>query len=259
MQLRLQKFKIRGVLLLLMLIASSRLMALDVQLLFEKGLKAYQEKDYEAAVNAYEKALSGELKSAEAYNNLGLAYYKMSDIGRAALNFERALRQQPRHKDARHNLKACQQYLDVSVQQSNSFWLFRAWTGLVVSLSSFSWSLLFWFCLILATAAAAYWYNSKDQKIKRKALTATVVLVLCSFLPLLLGFQAAHREHDSNAVIIIAKEAGIRTAPEINGEDILVVSAGVKARIVEEKENWNRIRFANGVLGWMPSKMMERI
>jgi tetratricopeptide (TPR) repeat protein len=227
---------------------------------FAEGLQAYQQKDYDEAIVQFEKALEGDMKSAEAYNNLGLAYYQKGDLGYAILNFERAIRQNPYLSDARHNLKAAKQRMPIQVNAPKSFWLFKGWMGIVRLLSSNSWAIILWISLFLAAGAFIVWYNKLgDVKKNALALKLGIGLAIFSLLPMIWGFQASKAEHNKDNIIVVSPSAGVRSAPSLEGEDIMLVGAGAKGRIVEQEGEWNRIRLENGVMGWMPKKLMERI
>lgn len=227
---------------------------------FAAGLQAYQKKDYKTAIEKYEAALSGEMKSAEAYNNLGLAYYQEDDLGYAILNFERAIRQNPYLKDARDNLKAAKQRMTVAVKENKGFWMFKAWNALVGALSSNSWAILFWISLFIGAAGFIVWYNKLLDTTKNAlAFKLGLGFAIFSILPMIWGFQASRAEYNKDMVIVVSPTAGVRTAPSIQGEDIMQLGAGAKGRIVAQEGEWNRVRLENGVLGWMPKKMMERI
>ncbi len=244
---------------LLFLIPLSLTAIEEQQRSFDEGLNAYQSGDFDKAILHFEAAVSGELKSSEAYNNLGLAYFKKGEIGLAVLNYERALRQNSYNTEARHNLKVAQQYIDTSVRPIQGFWLFRAWDDLASSLASTTWVFIFWAFLFAATAIWGYWLYYSNKNKQSWAFRLAICLTLTALLPILLARQAAYEEHHGSWCIIVASQAGIRTEPGIQGEDIMVVGAGVKARITESSGEWHRIRLDNGVLGWIPEKMVEQI
>ena len=66
--------------------------------------EAYKAADYATAIEHYESVLADGLASADLYYNLGNAYYRTGQMGRAILNYERALRLDPGMSDARENL-----------------------------------------------------------------------------------------------------------------------------------------------------------
>jgi tetratricopeptide (TPR) repeat protein len=226
---------------------------------FEKGLNAYNRKEYAAAVKFYEASLSTAYKSPEAYNNLGLAYYKTADIGRAILSFERALRIKSNYGAARKNLRATQQYVDTEIKKSNSFWLFSVFGYLAIMLSSFSWSLLFFLLFFSASAAFLVYYLKLNDKFSFVSLRIGIILLPLSLFCFGFARTAAAAQFDKNLAIITAVRVGVRTAPGLDGEDIIVLSSGVKVKIQEEMGDWYKIRLENAVVGWLPSKTLEKI
>ena len=71
--------------------------------LFAQANDLYQQADYEQAAELYEQCVA-ESPSAEAYYNLGNAYFKQGNLSHAILAYERSLRLNPRDKDCKHNL-----------------------------------------------------------------------------------------------------------------------------------------------------------
>ena len=69
-----------------------------------KGDSAYIKEDYAAAIQIYE-ALLKNGEAADVYYNLGNSYYKIGEIAKAVLNYERALLLQPGNGDIRANLE----------------------------------------------------------------------------------------------------------------------------------------------------------
>lgn len=69
-----------------------------------EGDSAYIKDDYTTAIQIYESLLkNGE--SADVYYNLGNSYYKIGEIAKAVLNYERALLMKPGNSDIRANLE----------------------------------------------------------------------------------------------------------------------------------------------------------
>ncbi len=58
---------------------------------FFKGLRLSQTHKYDLAIKEYREVLKKRPKSAEAYNNIGFAYYDMKDYKRAIKNHKKAL------------------------------------------------------------------------------------------------------------------------------------------------------------------------
>lgn len=227
--------------------------------LFEKGLTAFQKEEYENAVQFFERALTTEYKSAACYINLGLAYHKSGDLGRTVLSFEKALRIDPGNATAKQNLMAARQLISTEIKASKTFWLFGLWNFLCLSLTSRYWTIVFWIFLYAGISFFALRFLIINEWVRKKGNLLTIMLLTSAFLFLAAGSNAYNHEFNPKAGIIINQNTGIRTAPGLDGEDIMVLSAGVKASLIEQSGDWTRLRLENGVQGWVPSRFFELI
>ena len=99
----------------------------------------YSKGNYTDAAKAYEKVLAGQGVAPELYFNLGNAYYKSSETGRAILNYERALRISPTFEDARYNLEIAQLKVVDNVNLNQNFFIGRWVDGLIKLFNSNQW------------------------------------------------------------------------------------------------------------------------
>ncbi|MBP2681726.1 MAG: hypothetical protein H6Q78_1589, partial [Candidatus Krumholzibacteriota bacterium] len=72
--------------------------------LFAEGNALYEAGDYESAIDRYTSVVKAGVADKDLYYNLANAYYKIDDLGRAVLFYERAHRVAPRDRDVRENL-----------------------------------------------------------------------------------------------------------------------------------------------------------
>ena len=102
----------------------------------------YKKEKYEQAAVAYEKILKKEGVAAAVYYNLGNCYYKMDEIPRAVLNYERALLLSPGDEDIRANLVlARSKTIDKTTLASEMFFV-TWWRAVVNSMSVQAWTTL---------------------------------------------------------------------------------------------------------------------
>lgn len=75
--------------------------------LFDKGLKAANEKKYTEAAVAFEEVIEHEKFNVSAYYNLGNCYYHLRKYGKAIWAFEKVLKLNPRDAEAPMSLELC--------------------------------------------------------------------------------------------------------------------------------------------------------
>ena len=72
--------------------------------LFYKANELAKNAQYDEAINQYNQLLQTDIHNGYLYYNLGYCFYRKGEIGKAILNFKRALYYQPRNADALANL-----------------------------------------------------------------------------------------------------------------------------------------------------------
>ncbi|MFA5857914.1 MAG: tetratricopeptide repeat protein [Elusimicrobiota bacterium] len=128
--------------------------------LYDEMNKAYERMDFAAAIMHGEK-LTGQSKiNASVYYNLGNAYYRNNEFGKAILNYRRGLRLSPRDEDIRHNLnftcrirneKVWTNFFERTLSYFKTTELLAA---LIVCSLIFS---ILWMLYILTTSRSYYW------------------------------------------------------------------------------------------------------
>ena len=71
--------------------------------LLEKGNSAHDKSDYNEAIKFYDEAIKADENCWQAYNNRGLARYEIYHYQAALLDFEAALKFQPRIQQIKEN------------------------------------------------------------------------------------------------------------------------------------------------------------
>ena len=90
--------------------------------LFIDANAQYADGNYAEAAVMYEQ-LVAQQPSAEAYYNLGNAYFKQGELAQSILAYERALRIKPSYKDAQYNLQFAQSRIIDNIEDTQSFFL----------------------------------------------------------------------------------------------------------------------------------------
>ena len=144
--------------------------------LYTIGTDAYKAKNYQQAIDAYQKLVADGYRSASVYYNLGNAYYKTNQISLAILAYERALRLNPSDEDIRFNLKLANLKTVDRIVPVPQLYIVSKWRSLVSSQSSKTWAVFSVVCVWLALVAFAIYLFIGS--IRRAGFWAGTVLVI---------------------------------------------------------------------------------
>ena len=228
--------------------------------LFDEGNRLYQEGDFGGAAASYEAVLEGGFESAEVYYNLGNAHFRLGEIGRAVLNYERAARLNPRGEDIQANLALVDQMLQDRIEPLPRFWVLSVvdwWMALIPG----RWlATIVAVCYIALGVAAVLLVLGRPHG-WRTALRRTVYGSLAATV--LLGGTLLARETGlgrPEEAVVMPTEARVLSAPsEEGGLTVFTVHEGTRVRIDRRADEWAEIVLADGKVGWLPLSVLEVI
>jgi len=227
--------------------------------LFMTANAQYQDGNYESALNTYREITGSGLESADLYYNMGNAAFRSNNIGYAILYYEKALKLDPTHENARHNLAFVSQYRVDAFEEVPELFI-RTWTqALMNSLSEHSWSMLALIFFLLILASLLIYLFSRKLGIKK----AGFIISLASLLLFAVTLSAALSLHRKiirpDDAIIIAPSVTVRSSPSESGTELFILHEGTKVKINEEVSGWQNIRVVDGREGWITAGDFESI
>jgi tetratricopeptide (TPR) repeat protein len=216
----------------------------------------YKTGSFDKAAASYEKILMQGYKKAEVYYNLANCYYKLGKTGRAILNFERAQKLAPNDEDVKHNLKIAQQKTIDKIQPVPQLAITTGWNNFTTSYSSKGWGLIALGCMwVTLIVFGVYLLGFR----KGFVLFLGALFLILSIASFSLGYKQKNAEENSEAAILLVESVNVKSAPDINGTDLFTIHEGVKFEILDHVSNWNKIRLADGKVGWLEKGLFEKI
>lgn len=249
----------KNLLLILTVALALRSPAMDraqAEALVSAGQRAYAEGDYATALSAFDSAATS-YRSAGLCLDLGNTHYKLGDVARAILWYERGLRLAPADADLQANLDLANEQIRDRIPPSGAQALGRTW-NLIRGNDPDAWARYSLFaCLLLFSALAAAVLTKGG--LRQVAWVASAIAAL-TLLASLLVAAARHAELTSNAEgIIVAAKVEALAEPRDGAKSLFVLHRGVKVSTGNEQEGWCEVRLPNGTAGWMRTALLERI
>jgi len=235
-------------------------MAEAPQELLKRGNALYAEGKFSEAASAYKEAQAGGLRHWALSYNLGNAYFKTGQLGRAVAEYHRAFRLNSGSSDVIFNLRlASARAGDPAVPQSAlAALIWRLFFGLSINTLTVFVSLLF-FTLIVP----AIWKLAKPGTLALPSVVVQSVPLLSSllaFLFLWLGARIYFLEKPIG-VVVASPNAEVRSGPNTSYPASFTVPEGRRVLILKEQdpiEGWLEIGVpSEGLKGWVPDTAVE--
>ncbi len=227
-----------------LLLAANGACAAGTEVAFDGANKLYEEGKFVEAARGYETLLAQGIRSFSIYYNLGTAYYRAGQMGRAVAAFRRAEQLSPRDASLRADLQFLRK--KVNGEDKSPVPLWQAWItwltldeGAVMAATA----LWIWFgCLALGE-----WKPALKKRLRPAALAAGVltgVFVGC------LAASAYVRYGDVSAVVVV-REAVARFGPLDEAQTAFHLSDGAEVTVGDAKDNWLQVRDSSKRIGWV--------
>lgn len=224
---------------------------LDPGTLLVHAHAAYDAGEYGRAVELYRRLIEAGFASGDLYYDLGNAYLRNGELGRAIASYRRAEARRPRDQDIAANLafarKSSRDALDPprpsAVESTLFFWhsgLSRAELTIAVVVLN----LLFWGVLAL-------------RLYRRAEALRWLAWALLVPLSLLAGSLLLHTVAPREVAVIVPQEAGAHTGPDAGTVVRFKLHAGTEVRVAERRDGWLRVELPDGQQGWIAAEQAD--
>lgn len=227
--------------------------------LWEQANTAYSNSDFPKAVELYTAILSRGEHSSKLYYNLGNSWFKQNRLGRAILNYNRALLLTPTDEDAQYNLAVANARIVDKIERVPEFFL-KTWVrDLSTSLSSNTWAMLGLLFLGLGLFGCILWLLSDRLSLRKLGFHGGILCFLLCFLFTSFGNYQRKRLLYNRDAIVMNLVAPVKSSPGAGSKDIFVLHEGTKVRVLERLDGWCEIVVSDGNKGWVSETAIEPI
>jgi tetratricopeptide (TPR) repeat protein len=242
-----------------LLLAKSSATASDTML---TANQLYEAGQFAQAAQGYQQLVDQGYADSALFYNLGNAYFKQGDHGRAILYYRRAEQLAPRDPDVAANLELARAQTVDQLEATDGEGFFSRLTQFVQG----------WLTLNeLATITLGVWFlfafllivfsGSKTGSAWRKGLQYGLVV---TSLALAVGIFALasclYAENNHSEGLVVASEVNVTSGPGSQYVTEFTLHNGAEVNLVETRGNWVRLALPGGELqGWAPASAVEAV
>ncbi len=227
---------------------SARVQAED---LLKQGNQFYQEKQYDKAIEAYQKIVSLGFEGTAVYYNLGDAFYREGKLGYSILYYEKALRLSPGDPDILHNLRIANARTIDRIDTLPKFFLFQWWESLLALFSTDGWArVAYAFYLLLLISIGLYFFARKPG-LQRYSFFAGLLSVFVLVITASMWMINLNRDLNAKEAIVVQPTAVVKLSPDPTSNDAFIIHEGLKVRETNNVGGWVEIQLQDGKEGWI--------
>ena len=226
---------------------------------YQKANSFYSEGNYEEAITLYEAILSNNYIAPDIYYNLGNAYYKTDQIPLAILNYERALKLKPDHEDALFNLNMANKKTVDKIDRLPELFIANSWRNLVTSRTVNGWAYYTVGLVFLALLFFIIYLLTNPVLFKKISFYSGSFFLVLSLFCWLMASQHQRINASASEAIIFEPTVTIQSEPNAKAEKLFTLHEGTKVKLLEQVNDWSKIKLPNGNVGWVASSAIEAI
>jgi tetratricopeptide (TPR) repeat protein len=210
---------------------------------FDEANKLYEQGKYSEAASGYQKILQSGQASAAVLYNLGNAFFKSGQLGRAIAIYRRAQQVTPRDPDLRANL------LFARNQTQGPTLAMSKWEGWLRRLTLNEWTLLavvgLWVSLVLL---AIQEWRPRWKSVLRNYVLIVGLATILSFV----GVGAAiYQQYSGGTAVVITSEAPLHNGPLDESPAPVTLHDGAEVRVLDHKDAWVQVSPDPLRIGWV--------
>ena len=224
---------------------------INLESIFSQANELYNKGSYIEAINNYKEIIKNDFHSAELYYNLGNAYYRLDSIASSVYYYEKALQLNPNDREIIDNLALVNKTLVDEIDPITTPLI----ESILKSLSNIfyfeTWGYISIFFSFLIVALFLSYYFASSSRIKRLTFVLLCVSSILMLASLINGNKGYDNYVNNEYAIIYSYETDLKTEPNFRSETLFMLHEGTKVQVIENYNNWIKVRLVNGQVGYI--------
>ncbi len=214
---------------------------------FNAANKLYEQQKFAAAAAEYEKLVQSSNISSAIYFNLGNAYFKAGQLGRAIAAYRRAEDIAPRDPDIQANLQFAR-------NEAGSKWTESLWGQWVhrFTLNGWTSATVIFIWLFFGLLIIGHWRPEWRKTLRLWSIVFATGALFCGTC---FSFSLRDRLFTNPAVVIV-QEAVARRGPFEESQSYFSLRDGAEIFVVDRKDKWVQVADSSRRTGWLPESQV---
>ena len=225
----------------------------------DKADEAYTAGSYDTALEIYNSALDKGYESADLYYNVANCYFRKGELAASILNYERALKLDPSHDDAKHNLEFAESRTVDKIDSLGSVFLVDWWNAIANITSADAWAWIAISLFVVLLVSLSLYIFVRKMWVRKVGFSVAIVALFFIIISILCAYTRYEVETSKSEAIVFSQTVTIKSSPDSSGNDLFILHEGTKVNIKSTLGEWVEISTSDGNSGWMPASAIEVI
>ena len=235
------------------------LFAQGPEALFKEANTFYKEGNYERAIGVYLSIEEQGYWSADLFFNLGNSYYKLNKVAPSIYYYEKALKLDPLHEDTLFNLPFAQRMTIDIIEDLPKSVSERFSEAVIEKLPYDTWASIAVIASFLAALSFLLYYFSGSTRKKFFYFNAFLLTLFIMVLSVFFAFSNFDHVQKNRHAIIFEPRVEVLNAPTESSDEAFLLHEGTKVLILDELDNWKKIKIRDGKIGWILDTSLREI
>lgn len=221
--------------------------------------KEYAKGNYLQASKDYSDLLKvGE--SVELYYNLGNCYYRLGNITKSIIAYEKAHRLSPSDRDVTFNLEFVREKTIDKIERQEKNFFSAGYTMLQNLMDMDAWARLSIVAFFTCLGMAMLFLLGRDEWMRKLGFYVALLSVFVFVFSTLFAWQQKHNFDARDRAVVVAPSASVKLTPSDSSADAVVVHEGTAVQIVDRTmSDWYSVKLDDGKEGWLKRNSLEII
>lgn len=221
--------------------------------------KEYAKGNYLQASKDYSDLLKvGE--SVELYYNLGNCYYRLGNITKSIIAYEKAHRLSPSDRDVTFNLEFVREKTIDKIERQEKNFFYAGYTMLQNLMDMDAWARLSIVAFFACLGMAMLFLLGRDEWMRKLGFYVALLSVFVFVFSTLFAWQQKHNFDARDRAVVVAPSASVKLTPSESSADAVVVHEGTAVQIVDRTmSDWYSVKLDDGKEGWLKRNSLEII
>lgn len=244
---------IRLFIIIFICVVSTNAKAQNPEELFKQANLLYNDNAYDSAASVYEDIINQGYSSAELFYNLGNTYYKLRNYPLAIFYYEKSLKLDPQNEDTKHNIEIAKLFITDKIESIPDIFFKKWWNNIGNSFTLNTWAIITITIFALLLLCIFLYIISRTKTLRKSTFFIGILLIMLMICSFTISMQKYNYLNDKNEGIVITPTITVKSSPSQTSVDLFVLHEGSKVNILDKTDDWNKIKIANGSIGWLPS------